>query len=298
MSYQIGEILLDKYRIEALLGQGAFGDVYSATHLTLNVRRAIKVLRHDAPGVGSSMYNNAGQRFQLEAQLGAQLNSQGANPHLLQVYDFINTSDLLLLEMEYAPGGSLAERLRQAKANATPIPLTDCLQIAIEVASGLSALHALDIVHRDLKPANILFDKHGHARLADFGLAQVPGGSSQRSQLSMPNPHPGTPGYMSPEQENTGKYLTPASDVYSLGVTLFEMLTSRSYHGQRPGTLASQLRSDLPATLDDLLARMLAESPKERPWNGQETLELLQAAQAKLQSSGQAEAQARHKAAD
>ena len=191
------------------------------------------------------------------------------------VYDFINTENLLALEMEYASGGSLAELNRQAKARGNFSSISDALQIAIEIAGGLAALHALDIVHRDLKPANILFDKQGHARLADLGLAQIPGGPSLRSQLREPAPHPGTPGYMSPEQETKGRYLTPASDIYALGLVLFEILSGRMYRSLKPGTLVSSLRAEIPADLDQLLGRMLAKSPEERPWEGKETVGLL-----------------------
>jgi serine/threonine protein kinase len=133
----------------------------------------------------------------------------------------------------------------------------------------------MDIVHRDLKPSNILFDKQGHAKVADLGLAQLPGGYSQRSQLSTPDPHPGTPAYMSPEQENGRSYLTPASDVYALGLVLFEALTGRVYRSQRQGTLVGSLRSDVPGWLDELLVRMLAQNPLERPWDGKEMETLL-----------------------
>ena len=278
MTYQPGDQLLDKYRIEARIGQGAFGDVYRVLHTSLKVTRALKVLRRDAPGIGSTQYTNAQERFQLEAQLGARLNSPNANPNLLQVYDFHSSEDLIVLEMEYASGGSLAERLQKYKEQGQVFPIPEALQIAQDVAGGLAALHAKDIVHRDVKPANILFDNEGHAKLGDLGLAQVPGGPSRRSQLSTPDPHPGTPGYMSPEQENSGAYLTPASDIYSLGLTLFEMLTGRMYRSQRPGTRAANLRADLPAQVDDLLARMLAEAYKVRPWDGAETAGLLRQA--------------------
>ena len=271
MSYSPSDILFDKYRIEALIGQGAFGDVYRVTHLALRVTRAVKILRRDAPGMGSTLYNNAQQRFMLEGQLGARLK----NPYLLQIYDFIIREDVLLLEMEYAPGGSLAEKLEKLKADGALLPIPEALRVALEIASGLSALHARDIIHRDLKPSNILFDEQGQAHLADLGLAQIPGGPSMRSQLSDAQPHPGTPGYMSPEQEFERGLLKPPSDVYALGLVLFEMLTGRSYAMLRPGTRANSLRREIPARLDDLLAKMLAKSPDERPWDGNEARELL-----------------------
>lgn len=276
MTYQNGHVLFERYRIESLIGQGAFGEVYLVTHLGLNVRRALKILRHDAPGVGSTEFADGQMRFQLEAHLGAQLNSPTAQPNLLQIHNFEKSDAVLALEMEYAPGGSLSELLERARQDGQPLPVEQALKIALEIATGLSVLHGRDIVHRDLKPSNILFDEKGCSKLADLGLAQIPGGPSLRSQLSNPLPHPGTPGYMSPEQENFGNYLTPASDIYALGVTLFEMLTSRAYRSLRPGTPASKFRPDLSPDLDALLGRMLLKSADERPWDGEEVISLLQ----------------------
>ena len=275
MQFASDDKQLGKYQVETELGQGSFGIVYLVMHATLRVKRAIKLLRADAPGVGSSMYNDVHRRFQLEAQLGAKLNSPNPNPHLLQVFDFISRDDLLVLDMEYASGGSLLQRLEKLREQGQKMEIAQALQMTREVALGLAALHELDIVHRDLKPANILFDEKGHARLADLGLAQVPHGDSQRSQLSAPPAHPGTPQYKSPEQENTLGYLASSSDVYSLGLVLFEMLTGRVYRNLKPGTLAGKLRPETPAGVDELLAHMLAKNPEERPWDGAEVAELL-----------------------
>ena len=278
MPYQPGDLLLDKYRIVKTLGQGAFGEVYLVTHTQLNVLRVVKVLRRDAPGMDAPQYYGKAQaRFLLEAQLGARLNTPRPNPRLLQIHDSHIDENLSFLEMEYAAGGSLAERIQKNRDGNRLMPLDEALRMALEVAEGLAALHALDIVHRDVKPANILFDEEGQAHLGDLGLAQEPGGPSQRSQLSSPEPHPGTPAYMSPEQKDSREYLASATDIYSLGATLFEALTGRLYSAQRPGTRAASLRVDLPAPLDDLLASMLSETPRARPWNGVEAAGLLRA---------------------
>ena len=279
MTYNPGEILLNEYRIEKKIGEGAFGEVYLVTNLSLKVQRAVKVLRQDAPGLGSQEFEGSRARFQLEAQLGAQLNNPTANPHLLQVHSFKTLDGLLLLEMEYAPGGNLEHRLAKLRAQKESMPIAEALQTAVEVALGLAALHASNIVHRDLKPSNILFDEHGHARVADLGLAQTLGDYSQRSQLSdsLAPQHPGTPLYMSPEQANTRRGLQSASDIYALGVVLFEMLTGKNYNLLKPGTRAASLRKDIPADLDKLLFQMLSDIPKERPWDGAEAARLLQA---------------------
>ena len=291
MSYQPGDLLLDKYRIEKTLGQGAFGEVYLVTHLRLNVPRAIKVLRKDLPGWGVHDYENARNRFRLEAQLGAQLNIPVANPHLLQVQSYEEQAELLLLEMEYAPGGNLQEKLKTFRERGENMPVSEVLQVGLEVAQGLASLHAMDIVHRDIKPANILFDGQGHARLADMGIAQTLDDFTLRSQLgTIAPPHPGTGPYMSPEQATTQLTLQPPSDIYTLGVVLFEMLTGRNYAMQKAGTRASSLCDGIPIQVDELLARMLAKDPEDRPWDGKETTGLLREILGKIENA-QAEVQ-------
>ncbi|MCU0484861.1 MAG: SUMF1/EgtB/PvdO family nonheme iron enzyme [Anaerolineales bacterium] len=273
MSYSSGDLILTHYRIEALIGRGASGEVYLVTHLELNALRAVKVLCQDAPGLSGTEYHDFQDRFRLEAQLGAKID----HPHVIRIYDFEQDGDTLLLVMEYAADGSLAEKLALARQPKQPLSVAESLRIALEVAEGLANLHALDAVHRDIKPSNILFDSKGLAKLSDLGLAQISGGRSMRSQLSQPTVHPGTPGYMSPEQERERGYLTPASDVYALGLVLFEMLTGRSFKSMAPGTRLRELRTDAPAWLETLLQDMLAKEPEKRPWDGAEVAGLLRA---------------------
>jgi formylglycine-generating enzyme required for sulfatase activity/tRNA A-37 threonylcarbamoyl transferase component Bud32 len=278
MSCKPGDILLDKYRIEALIASGSYGEVYRVIHLDLNITRVIKILLRDAPGIGSSDYNDCQARFMVEARLGAQLNSPTPNPHLLQIHDSKFTSKLNYLEMEYTPGGSLAERLKKCKETNTNIPVTEAVQIALDVCAGLATLHARDIVHRDLKPSNILFDENGNAKVADLGLVQSPDDTSRRILLSQPPPHPGSPAYMSPEQENPPyPLLTPASDVFALAVILFEMLTGRNYKLLRPGKGMDVLDVSVPGWLKDVLQSMLEKDKEKRPWDGAEAGELLRA---------------------
>ena len=268
MLFQPGQLILNgKYHIDAFVGQGAFAEVYCATHVSLQAVRALKVLHREMPGVGSTDFRDYQSRFQLEARLGAEQN----NPNLIQVFDFEQDGEALVLVMEYAAGGSLADRLLQLRRANQPMPIDEVLKVALDVANGLAALHNRDIVHRDLKPSNILFDSNGNAKVADLGLAQVAGGPSLRSTgSSVALPHPGTPAYMSPEQETTTVYLKPNSDVYALGLVLFEMLAGRNYKHVKPGMRASALRADNPAWIDDLLVCMLADEPHRRPWDGAE----------------------------
>ena len=132
-------------------------------------------------------------------------------------------------------------------------------------------------MHRDVKPSNLLFDDQGRVKVSDLGLAQAPGGPSRRSLAgSAALPHPGTPGYKSPEQEQTTNYLTPASDVYGLGVVLFEMLTGRVYGNLKPGTRLSKLCAAAPAWLDELRPGCWRMTRRARPWDGAELLERLE----------------------
>ena len=268
--YKAGEIVLDEYVIEALIGEGGFGQVYRARAVHANQLFALKILHRD--GLTESMAARAQNRFMLEARLGLVLKSQ----EILRVFRFSPDAQngRLILVMEYAPGGSLADRLRLEPVHSVP----ETLKIALDIAAGLAALHEAGVVHRDIKPGNILFDSSGRACIGDLGLAQVM--TTQQTQSSILDDdlflHPqGTPAYMSPEQEHGSILLSPSSDVYSLGVILFEMLSGRAYRTMRPGTRLKQLRPDVPEPLDDLVARMLSEAPQERPWDGAELVQAL-----------------------
>ena len=271
--YSPNDILLDKYRIEAKLGQGSFGDVYLVTYLPLNQPRALKVLRREF--LTDKEFESAQKHFMDEAQLGGELNSPNPNPHLLMIYEPILNEEMAGIVMEYASGGSLTRLMQQAAERGQNIPVAQAVQIAIEVAQGLSPLHVRGEVHRDIKPSNILFDQQGHARVADLGLVQSRDDKSDRRLTSKPAPQPGGTGYASPEQETSGNLLKPPSDIYSLGVVLFEMLTGRNYTMLKPGTRAASMRKDTPAELDNLLTRMLSKDPEKRPWDGAEAARLL-----------------------
>jgi eukaryotic-like serine/threonine-protein kinase len=271
MSFQVGNILFDKYRIEELIGCGSFAEVYRATHIGLNASRALKIIYREKPGVSDAFFNEIKNRFMLEVGLGAEID----HPNVIRVYDVEIVTDHLILVMEYAPGGSLSDKLDKYQEDGKNFTIDETRKIALEITSGLSDLHNKGVVHRDLKPSNIIFDEKGNAKVADFGLAQVIGGPSLRSQLSHPKTHPGTPGYMSPEQAQSQNYLTPASDVYALGLLLFRILTGRSFASVKPETKLKDLRKESPRWLNNLVARMLADDPHSRPLNGDEVAQLM-----------------------
>ena len=303
---QPNDIILNTYQIERLLGQGAFGEVYLAQHIKLHVPRALKILRHEARGVGSTLYRDVRDRFEQEAQLGAMLEQEHLNENIIKVFDYQEEKELerLMLVMEYAAGGNLAEKMNAARKNGTLLTVEEATRIGMGIASGLAILHSRDIIHRDLKPSNILFDDRGNVKIADLGLAQIPGGLTSRSRLgsSMTQGHPGTPTYMSPEHGDPLRYphLPPASDVYALGLILFEMLSGRNFKNQPPGTRVAELRPDVPAWLDMVVNAMLYENPGKRPWNGKVVLTGLQVGlgQEKEDKVRQAEAEKNQQEAD
>jgi serine/threonine-protein kinase len=225
----------------------------------------------DENGVSSSDYQDYRNRFRQESQLMEWFN----HPNIIRVYDFQEESKMLFLVMEYAAGGSLQQQIEKAKQNGKPFSDEETVRMGIDIAAGLAALHKKDVVHRDLKPSNILIDDKGVLKISDLGLAQIPGGSSLRSQLSVVKPHPGTPLYMSPEQEASGAFLRPNSDGYSMALILFEMLTGRNFKMLSPGSTLKKVLPEAPAWLDLLLSQMLADNPKDRPWSGEEVLEEL-----------------------
>ena len=273
-SFKPGDVILGgKYRVEECLGVGAAGEVYRATHIELKVPRAVKVLVRSIWALSSTEFDTERKRFMLEAQLGAFID----HPNVIRVYDFIEEDGVLYVVMEYASGGSLADRIQKVREGGALIPVEDVVWIGMDVAKGLAELHKRDIVHRDVKPSNIFLDKAGKAKIGDLGLVQVRGGVSQRSRSSNAFRHPGTPAYMSPEQRQSDDYLTPPSDIYSLGTVLFEALTGRLLRNVKPGTHVEDLFSKVPIWLNDLVAKMTSDRAEERPWDGEEVAKMLYA---------------------
>ena len=253
-------ILNGKYCVLHLVGEGAFARVWLAEETEFGARQvAIKELRLDR--LTSSEIEEQERRFRQEVDLAAMLEAARV-PNVIRALTVERLDDdTRLLVMEYAGGGSLADLLRKHPDGLT---IDQACQVTLDICNALDGFHNLPVkpVHRDLKPSNILLSADGEAHLSDFGLAQLPGASAR--SLGAGLSHPGTPTYMAPEQAQGPESLTPAADLYALGCVSFEMLTGQVYRRARPGTVASDLRPDVPDWLDQMLTRALDEDPWSR----------------------------------
>jgi len=227
---------IGQYTVVRPLGKGGMGAVYLARHETLDAYFALKVLD---PAV-AARNGQFVQRFLREAKLCCRLR----HPNLVAVHDAgrEETTGLHYLVMDYAPGGSLREKLDAARG---PLPVPAALRIAGEIAAALEAADAFHLVHRDIKPENIMFGENGEAKLADLGVAKS--AIDGDSLVTMADAVFGTPAYMSPEQACDSKTVDARADLYSLGIVLFEMLAGRRpYDGERAVNVIAQVLSSEP----------------------------------------------------
>jgi eukaryotic-like serine/threonine-protein kinase len=213
MPLENGHILLDKYRIEQLIGEGTFGYVYQATDLEFNRTVAVKQLKSDL-----GYESDAFQRFVREADAAREI----IHPNVVTGYAFETTPDGYYLIMEYMNGGSLADLL-QERGCLTP---EEAVDVTLSVLDALVAVHPYGIVHRDIKPSNILFSQDGTVKLGDFGIARIPiSGENSLTQAGMVI---GTVNYMSPEQAR-GERVDARSDLYAVGAVLYQMLAGYAH---------------------------------------------------------------------
>jgi serine/threonine-protein kinase len=245
-------------QLGALLGQGGFAAVFRAHDPFLERDVAIKVLD---PSLAVDTGLN--EQFLHEARTIAAVE----HPHIVPLYSAESTGGLLYLVMRLLPGHSLDDRIAEGK-----LPAAEAARIALECARALAAAHAVGVVHRDIKPANILLDANGNATVTDFGIALV----TSRPARERLGSTAGTPHYMSPEQ-SLGEEVDGRSDVYALGVVLYEMLTgTRPFQGRNaaevlakhvaaPIPKLSDREPQTPAALVRLADRMLAKDPAGRP---------------------------------
>jgi eukaryotic-like serine/threonine-protein kinase len=237
----------DRYRIERIIGEGAFGRVYLAFDTRLRRNVAVKELLASRETTDHAMYERYLERFQREARA----TGTTQQPTIVTVYDLhVDAQGNNYLVMEYVDGTNLRDLLAQVGT----LPVGRAAAIASDIARALEAVHEQEIVHRDIKPANIMITRRGAAKLMDFGIAQV-GHESLRTQVA--SGHPGTPIYMSPEQASGYGYIDGRSDLYALGLVIYEMLAGEPYaRRRRPlGTVRSDLPPQLLAIVDRLMAR-------------------------------------------
>jgi len=261
------------YRVLERCGQGGMAEVYKGYHPLIDRYVAIKVLR---PALADD--DEFRTRFQREATAIAALR----HPNIVQLYDFGQLGDRFYMVMEYIDAGSLRDRQVEGKR----LPLDDVVAVVRGVAAALDYAHSRGIVHRDVKPANIMFTRDDDPVLTDFGIARVIRGGEGMTLAGM---SVGTPDYMSPEQ-GMGSAATHHSDIYSLGVVLYEMLLGRRpFVADTPfGVIVQHIQASFPSprgedptfpeALEGILRRALAKAPHERYASAGELAQELQAA--------------------
>jgi len=252
-----GQIIADRYRVVALAGRGGMGEVYRAEDLKLGQIVAIKFLP-------ASLSKDAGAlaRFHSEVRIARQV----SHPNVCRVFDIGDADGIPFLTMEYVDGEDLASLVRRIGR----LPSDKAIEIARQVCAGLAAAHERGVIHRDLKPANLMLDGTGKIRITDFGLASV------AASLEGAEAKAGTPAYMAPEQLE-GTQVTPKSDLYSLGLVMYEILTGkRAFDATTLPDLMRQREKSSPASpstlvrdLDPLVERVilrcLENDPAQRP---------------------------------
>jgi hypothetical protein len=249
-----GAVLDSRYRIIGLLGRGGMGEVYRADDLRLGQPVALKFLPDPVAGDPVRL-----AQFHNEVRTARQV----AHPNICRVYDIGEVEGHLYLSMEYVAGEDLATSLRRIGR----FPEDKALEIARQLCAGLAAAHARGVIHRDLKPANIMLDDEGKVRVMDFGLASIGGATEVRA---------GTPAYMAPEQL-LGREVTARSDIYALGLVLYELFTGRraltgstlndlvQHHQTGQITPPSALVSSLDPAIERAILRCVDPNPSRRP---------------------------------
>ena len=252
-----GTLLLDRYRIVALLGKGGMGEVYRADDLILGQSVALKFLPESA-----SHNEQLLVRFRNEVRTARRV----SHPNVCRVYDLGEAEGHTFLSMEYVDGEDLTSLLRRIGR----LPHDKAVDIGRQLCAGLAAAHREGVLHRDLKPANIMLDGRGHAVITDFGLAQV------FEEIQPSDIRSGTPAYMAPEQL-ASKEVTAQSDIYSLGLVLYELFTGkRAWEGEtladlvkvrtdRPIASPATWVRDLDPSVEKVILHCLELDPAKRP---------------------------------
>ena len=253
-----GTILAERYRIVGLLGRGGMGEVYRADDLKLGQPVALKFLPDHLRSDGAAL-----ARFHREARVARQV----SHKNVCRVYDIGEIDGRQFLSMEFIKGEELSSLLRRIGR----LPADKAIQIARQLCAGLAAAHDIGVLHRDLKPANVMIDEHGNARITDFGLAGLAEEFREDELMA------GTPGYMAPEQLD-GKEQTVRTDIYSLGLVLYELFTGRKAfeaatlreliklrRGNTTPTTPTSIVKDLDPVVEKVIDRCIQRDPNLRP---------------------------------
>ncbi|MGC4086331.1 MAG: serine/threonine-protein kinase [Polyangiaceae bacterium] len=270
MNVRPGEVLADKYRIEQVLGQGGMGVVVQATHVQLDERVAIKFL------LPAALENEeAVMRFSREARAAVKIKSE----HVARVTDVGTlTSGCPYMVMEYLQGSDLSQLIQQRG----PLPIEEAVDFVLQASEALAEAHALGIIHRDLKPANLFHTRRADGssciKVLDFGISKVTGLSGSGADLGMTRTTTvmGSPLYMSPEQMASSRNVDARTDIWSLGIILYELLAGQvpfvadtmpqlcAMILQQNAPPLRNVRPDAPEALQAVLARCLEKDPTRR----------------------------------
>jgi predicted Ser/Thr protein kinase len=253
-----GEILVERYRVVGLLGKGGMGEVYRADDLKLGQPVALKFLPDHLVSDGAAL-----ARFHREVRVARQVSHR----NVCRVYDIGEVDGRNFLSMEYIKGEELSSLLRRIGR----LPQDKAIQIARQICAGLAAAHEVGVLHRDLKPSNVMIDEHGNARILDFGLAGL------AEEFREDEIHAGTPAYMAPEQLE-GQTFTIRSEIFSLGLVLYELFTGkRAFEASTLNELIRLRRSDTTPTtptsivkdldplIEKVIDRCIQKDPEQRP---------------------------------
>lgn len=252
MGLKIGSILRNRFEVRSEIGKGAFGIVYLAQDRDLYRMVAIKELLVDNPNLGSTEFSTQKRKFEREARALGRFQHQ----NVVSVHQILHEEEGSYLVMEFVAGGSLEQRLERVGRLSPDASVA----IAVDICHAIAQMSRHGIVHRDIKPSNILLMPDNSAKLTDFGVAQVADDSSRLAGRG--SRHSGTPKYMSPEQRTSTAPLDQRSDLYTLGLVLYNMLTGQSYQKNRKS--AHQVHADIPKALDAVLQKVLQENPDKR----------------------------------
>lgn len=261
------EVLGNRYELLEKIGGGGMALVYKARCRLLNRFVAVKILREEFIGDEEFV-----KRFEVEAQSAASL----SHPNIVSIYDVGNQDNIYYIVMEYVDGSTLKDYIASKGA----LPWREAVKIAIQICSAIEHAHSKQIIHRDIKPQNILMTKEGIAKVTDFGIARA----ATSSTITIAGNTIGSVHYFSPEQARGG-YIDEKSDLYSLGIVIYEMITGRMpFDGESPVAVAlkhihekpippKEIKNDIPKALNDVVMKAIRKEQSSRYQTASEMLE-------------------------